>query len=937
MATTQATDETESAVSVPVLSCEKCPALCKSRTKIVNGRGPEDADYFIVGEGPGNDEDKLGKPFVGDSGRLLAHMLTEAGVAPGDVYLSNSVRCRPAGNRKPKVSEIRACRPYLMEEIRRVNPKVIITTGATALTALYRTMKLGDIVGQTIIQPDTGIPIIPTYHPAYLMRGKWGQMEMVVSHLEKARQISQGKLGAQSLEDVQAGAKVMRTVDKVLALRDYLLSDDVAIITTDSETTGLRYLHDEILCVGFSALDQDLNYIGKGFTVPLHYNDKDRWPKAKNGQPKIPKTWRDGHIRPYWSEKDEPVVVEALRAIFDSGKPLAIQNAGFDIRMFERNPKDDPDLAEDVRAAYGFNVAEHVRFDTMLLQRIVNENLPYNETSMLTRLTDMPYYEDKINQESQGKTRMDLADNETIWIYQALDCDGLARALMPLVKRAKIQGVWPLHQKIHMPMIRAVWNMTRRGVYVDMDYFGRLADRYRELVTDAERQVMEAYGNGWFNLNKPDDIRNALFNVLGLPPSGRRPDGAKSCEVCTKDMACEKHDSTGKDALIDIKALMVKQGQDPHPILDAILAWKTVAKQRGTYVDGSDGESGLVPYIGRVTHRVHPEFFVNRADTGRIAAYDPPIQTWPKSVIDEVLHEKKALRRTFASPLGKVFMEADWSQGEVWVVAYESGDQTLLDLLLSGRDVHTYVARRMCESGISDKFPASAADPHLSDYEWKQEHGNLRTDAKVFVFGIDYGMTEAGIAERLHCSLDEAKQLKEFYLQEIFPKLSDYFEMIDFGMEQHGLTKAWSGRLGHVPDRQLVQGFSRWGQSAWEDYQRKGWNMPIQTGLNDIHMAIHPEIENDPAFAWLELVLAVHDSIAGYTDDVGPEELTRRAWQLKERMESRVKTLVRPDGTPLGWEIPVEISWGSSWGNLDNVLESSGELKLAEPQEEAAS
>src|SRR5581483_11204613 len=134
-----AVDDSTSAktVEVPVLDCDLCPALCSSRSKIVNGRGNTSATILIVGEAPGQQEDQLGKPFAGESGKLLARLLSEAGISPLEVYLTNAVRCRPAGNRTPTAKEIAACRAYLIEEIRRVNPRVIITVGGTALKPVY--------------------------------------------------------------------------------------------------------------------------------------------------------------------------------------------------------------------------------------------------------------------------------------------------------------------------------------------------------------------------------------------------------------------------------------------------------------------------------------------------------------------------------------------------------------------------------------------------------------------------------------------------------------------------------------------------------------------------------------------------------------------------------------------------------------------------------
>ncbi|MDF9744148.1 uracil-DNA glycosylase [Natrinema salsiterrestre] len=112
-----------------VTDCTRCPALVDSRSRIVNGTGPEDADLLFVGEGPGAKEDEQGEPFVGRSGTVLDDGLRDVGLARGDVRISNCVRCRPPENRDPKKDELANCRGYLEREIDRLDPDVIVTLG----------------------------------------------------------------------------------------------------------------------------------------------------------------------------------------------------------------------------------------------------------------------------------------------------------------------------------------------------------------------------------------------------------------------------------------------------------------------------------------------------------------------------------------------------------------------------------------------------------------------------------------------------------------------------------------------------------------------------------------------------------------------------------------------------------------------------------------
>jgi len=153
-------------------SVEGCVAcrLCNSRTRTVFGVGDPDADWLYVGEGPGAQEDTLGEPFVGQAGKLLDNMLTAIGLKRGrDVFIANIVKCRPPGNREPSEDEAQCCGPYLTRQIQLIKPKLIIALGKTAARNLLNTdASIGSLRGR--LHQHEGIPVIVTYHPAYLLR-----------------------------------------------------------------------------------------------------------------------------------------------------------------------------------------------------------------------------------------------------------------------------------------------------------------------------------------------------------------------------------------------------------------------------------------------------------------------------------------------------------------------------------------------------------------------------------------------------------------------------------------------------------------------------------------------------------------------------------------------------------------------------------------------
>lgn len=186
------------AVQERVRPCTKCPNLATSRTQTVFGVGNPDADIMFVGEAPGADEDAQGEPFVGRAGQLLTKIIKAMGFPREEVYIANVLKCRPDvpagsfGNRPPTPSEMQTCRPYLMEQIDIIKPKVIVALGAVAVEGLLGTRApMRELRGRW--DSFNGTPLMITYHPAYLLRNQspsekrkvWEDMMLVLERLEK--------------------------------------------------------------------------------------------------------------------------------------------------------------------------------------------------------------------------------------------------------------------------------------------------------------------------------------------------------------------------------------------------------------------------------------------------------------------------------------------------------------------------------------------------------------------------------------------------------------------------------------------------------------------------------------------------------------------------------------------------------------------------------
>ncbi|HKF52065.1 MAG TPA: uracil-DNA glycosylase [Candidatus Acidoferrales bacterium] len=176
-----------SRISEDIGDCKRC-RLCQQRNKIVFGSGNAHAEVVFVGEGPGRDEDIQGLPFVGRAGKLLTQMIEAMGLRRDDVYICNVVKCRPPENRAPEPDEMETCSPFLFRQLAVIQPKAIVCLGAIAFQALYGAKQsISRLRGQWLEFRD--IPMMATYHPAYLLRNPnakgevWEDLKKVMAHL----------------------------------------------------------------------------------------------------------------------------------------------------------------------------------------------------------------------------------------------------------------------------------------------------------------------------------------------------------------------------------------------------------------------------------------------------------------------------------------------------------------------------------------------------------------------------------------------------------------------------------------------------------------------------------------------------------------------------------------------------------------------------------
>lgn len=890
-------------------TCTRCPLLVSKRSRIVGGYGPEHADIMIVGPGPGPAGNTKGRPFAGRDGRVLRVLLWAAGIDQREVYLTNATRCW--GGRAPRKAEIQNCHEHLVNEVNLVQPKVVIALGNHALHSLYSfDTGVKSVAGFTLYADDLpNVPIVPTVEPSYIMRGHWSEVALVLAHLRKARRIAEGDWDEAGLGSYMG----ITTLEQLRGLRDYLLSDEVDMIVVDTETTGLQWLDDELLCISLSGEK------GIGYSVPILHRGTETV-KVMKGRGKNKKEVEEEVYVPvpFWDlDTEMPEVIDILDTILRSDKPKAGQNIGFDLRMLERKPSE---IAVKAQTAFGFYV-KNIVHDTAMLSRTLQETLPANLTVLTAYWTSVPYYEEEVKDK---KPCMWEVPDEDLWWYGGADVDIPQRVIPELLPKTQAEGSDWVYHNIGMPLIRCATRLEERGVLVDIPYFDKLCSYYAHEYNEEKGKLDELAG---YDVKSPsywENVQRVLFKERGLPltakPVPSAAKGEKKCKKCTRTEPCSiAHASTGTDELKELATRV------DDPILPIYIRVKQIDKFRGTYLDGGTG--GFKRHI-RADNRLHPKWNASRAGTGRFTCENPNVMNPPKLVEVNApeydIIEYDAIRRMFVAPDGMVVMNVDWSQLEVWVLAYETQDPTLLGLLRNGKDVHVYVARKLCELNVSRVFPHTSWEPEIDDEEWKVKYSDLRSKAKPFTFGMSYGLTEMGAAAQLGCTVDESGVLFKAFFSQVFPTLPDYFLRIKQEvMQYHGVQNRF-GRWRHFAEVPVLAALGY--NTDLESVIRIASNFPIQSGGHDLHSIAHIRQEKDDLLQHGRPVLEMHDSLMMEAD---ADRIIESAHIVKEAWEERAQNLVLPNGEPLNWDLKVEVQWGLSFGTPENILTATGTVQEA--------
>lgn len=499
----------------------------------------------------------------------------------------------------------------------------------------------------------------------------------------------------------------------------------------------------------------------------------------------------------------------------------------------------------EVLMNYGVRLSAPM-FDTMIAHYVLQPEQKHNMDILAETLLNYQtvHIDELIGPKGKGQKSMRDLSPASVCDYAAEDADITLRLYNVLKPRLKEAGVEQLFYDIEMPLVPVLADMETTGVRLDTEALAETSKVLTERMKQIERNIYELAGHE-FNIASPKQVGEVLFGEMKIV---EKPKKTKTGQYVTSEE-------------------VLQQLRSKAPIVADILEHRGLKKLLGTYVDA------LPKLINPRTGHIHTSFNQAVTATGRLSSSDPNLQNIPVRGEDG-----KEIRKCFIPEPGELFFSADYSQIELRVMAHLSGDKNMIEAFREGYDIHAATAARIYKEKIEDVSR------------------DQRTKAKRANFGIIYGITVFGLAERLEISRDEAKQLIDGYF-ETFPEVHAYMEKAKELAREHGYAETFFHRRRYLPDitshNATVRNFA----------ERNAINAPIQGCAADIikiaMVKIYERFRKEGIRS--KMILQVHDEL---NFSVVPEE--------KEKVE-RIVLEEMQNAYPLQVPLVADSGWGKNW------------------------
>lgn len=489
----------------------------------------------------------------------------------------------------------------------------------------------------------------------------------------------------------------------------------------------------------------------------------------------------------------------------------------------------------------------NVDFDLLLASYLLNTNDNSNDLGQVALEHD--YHEVATDEEVYGKgaKRAIPDDDQTFYTHLAQKARAINDLRDPLFKKLDDNQQTPLYTDIEVPLTRVLAAMEITGIKVNAQTLKDMGSKLTERLADIEDQIYAAAGEE-FNINSTKQLGHILFEKLKLPVI--------------------KKTKTGYSTAVDV----LEKLADQAPIVEDILQYRQIAKLQSTYI------TGLLKVIHSSDQKIHTRYLQTLTQTGRLSSVDPNLQNIPVR-----LPEGRLIRKAFVpSHEGWQIFSSDYSQVELRVLAHITGDKNLQEDFKNGEDIHASTARRIFH------LPADA-----------EIDRNMRRRAKAVNFGIVYGISDYGLAQRIHVSRSQAHEFIQNYFKE-FPGVKKYIDDTIAFAREHGYVETITHRRRYLPDIH-AKSFS---QRSFAE--RTAMNTPIQGSAADIIKIAMIRMKEEIKQRQLQarMLLQIHDELVF---EAPAEEIPVLQKLVPQVMDSAVQ---------LNVPLKVESKVGNTWYDL---------------------
>ena len=499
----------------------------------------------------------------------------------------------------------------------------------------------------------------------------------------------------------------------------------------------------------------------------------------------------------------------------------------------------------EVLRNYGIEI-QGPMFDTMIAHYLINPELHHNMDYMAETLLNYKtiHIEELIGEKGRHQKSMRDLEPKDVYEYAAEDADVTLKLKNVLEPKLKEANADKLFWEMEMPLVPVLADMEMTGVCLDTASLKETSELFTKRMTDLEKKIYEEAGEQ-FNISSPKQVGDILFGKMQLV---EKPKKTRTGQYVTSEE-------------------VLQQLRAKAPIVANILDYRGLKKLLGTYVDA------LPKLINPRTGHIHTSFNQTITATGRLSSSDPNLQNIP--VRDD---DGKEIRKCFVPEPGCLFFSADYSQIELRIMAHLSGDENMIEAFREGFDIHRATAAKIWHETMDDVTDAQ------------------RKKAKQANFGIIYGITTYGLAQRMEIPNGEARQLIDDYFT-TFPKVHAYMEKAKEEAREKGYAETLFGRRRYLPDinskNGTVRGFA----------ERNAINAPIQGSEADIIKVAMIRIWRRFKAEGIrsKMILQVHDEL---NFSVYPEEKEQVERIVIEEMQGAYKLSV---------PLIADAGWGKNW------------------------